>query len=527
MSADQRLQDALKLLVKEPTSGPPEETDDPGVYPEDWLGFGHVDYFYRRNAILVRTADLDRVRDALTGDDRIFPNGVVVEAFAVIEGVTSLRWKSTSVFGHAEFEARYSRELARIRDARKTRESGVDKAARDHDDNGKDGKDGEGEGDGDSHGNDGFKFHRHTDDEWPLTTPWVLTELDWRLGVGVARPDTLLPLQDNGHPCPATEPDQVPNGTHQPTPALNTGRCDGMPGWDGQGICVGVVDNGLIGYMPTRVQWMNGVRGEPDVPATPMGGTIARYAGHGTFVAGCVRTTAPAADVLVKQVSYPSRWPEAGAAYESDVVQRMDELLDVGVDVIVCEFAGDTRFRLPLLTFEVFYDCRLRHLNVAVVAPAGNDSTRAPRYPAAFSWAVGVGALSADGRHRADFSNYGGWVDVYAPGEELVNAFAVGDYTCFEDPHTNELRHFDGLAKWSGTSFSTPLVAGMIAARMSATGENPVQATESLLQTALRQAVRGIGPVLRPGDECKTRCKRPSWLCRLLLRLAGCDCGCR
>jgi len=327
--------------------------------------------------------------------------------------------------------------------------------------------------------------------------PGALEVIDERLGIGIATPNHVLTVCPTTSHCPATEPEEV-YADIEPCPSV----CHDN---GGGGVQVYMADTGILDDVVTAHPWLTGVTGEPDPnPPSYVNGTltIPPYSGHGTFAAGVARCMAPGAEISVSNVAFV-----AGSVLESDLIPGLNAALGRGVDIFHVCVACTTRHDFPLIAFREWLG-RLRQYGGGVcVAAAGNSGLRRLTWPAAFSDVVAVGALGADWRGRATFSNFGPWVDVYAPGRDIINAFPVGEYTCQVFPYQGQVRNFYGMAKWSGTSFSTPIVTGLIASRMSRTGENAQQAAAALLAEARAQAIPGVGPILLP--DCRGAGPRP------------------
>lgn len=339
----------------------------------------------------------------------------------------------------------------------------------------------------------------------PRDTVAALEHIDRELGSDVAAHEHVFEVTPWVH-CPATEPEVALTPAQAADPesvndALWPPRSAGSAG---EGVHVSVVDTGLLDNVADWAPWLAGVTPDDtqdienpdifDVAANRPGsdGYADPYAAHGSFIAGVIRCIAPASDIVVERILGPS-----GFVAETDMIRQIWQGLSRSPDVISLSAGGYTRNDVPPLALRHLWRDRLSQQGgVVLVAAAGNNGSSRPFWPAAFDWCVAVGSMSKDGQRRSWFSNHGSWVDVYAPGENLVNAYARLPYKTIVAGTVRDTSA--GLAKWSGTSFATPVVAGLVAARMSRTGENGRAAAAQLLAAARGQFRPGVGPRLFP-----------------------------
>lgn len=105
--------------------------------------------------------------------------------------------------------------------------------------------------------------------------------------------------------------------------------------------------------------------------------------------------------------------------------------------------------------------------NAVVIAAAGNNGNSVPLYPAACANVVAVSATNSSDL-RPSWSNFGSYVDLAAPGENVLTLQGGASY-----------------ASWSGTSFSSPIASGVAALMISA---NPALSNQEAVDLLLRNA---------------------------------------
>lgn len=237
-----------------------------------------------------------------------------------------------------------------------------------------------------------------------------------------------------------------------------------LPKADAGRFIVAVIDTGLVtsgeadefvGAAGARL--VAGAADEDPLDVEPQDGWLDDADAHGTFVAGIVLREAPGATVRCDGVL------NNGIADELEVADAI--IRNGDADVINLSLGAYAPHDVPPLSIvEAINGLRPE---VAVVAAAGNYGRRRPLFPAALKRVIAVAAVDdtvpTDGLPpRASFSNHGWWVDACAPGQSVLSNFVR-----FAEPDGTT---FDGWARWSGTSFAAPRVAGIIAAKAMASG---------------------------------------------------------
>jgi subtilisin family serine protease len=167
--------------------------------------------------------------------------------------------------------------------------------------------------------------------------------------------------------------------------------------------------------------------------------------GHGTAVAG---TVSPGSNnqigvcgVAWSNPILPVRVLDAnGSGTYSAMANGIIYAADSGAKVINLSLGGTSSSRTLQDAINYAWNKQC-----VIVAAAGNNGSNIAFYPAACSNVVAVSATDATDT-RPTWSNFGSYVDVSAPGVDILSVYGSDQY-----------------AAWNGTSFSSPVTSGVVA----------------------------------------------------------------
>ena len=217
--------------------------------------------------------------------------------------------------------------------------------------------------------------------------------------------------------------------------------------------------------------------GLPFDPAYP-------YYGHGTHVAG-IAAAITDNEVGIAGVAFatsikimPVRVFDATGVTTMDVIAKgLIYAAEHGADVINMSYGyipfpfGPSRTERSAIRYAY-------KKGTVLVAAAGNDSTTLKTYPAAYSEVIAVSATDQNDS-LTDYSNYGSWLSVAAPGGDDTNGpYDPTSWILSTYPATEE----DNCAWWGGTSMATPHVSGLAALLLSQDPSRSNQEVRSIIE---------------------------------------------
>ena len=299
------------------------------------------------------------------------------------------------------------------------------------------------------------------------------------LHVGFGNEDDLLGLLDGTEETGMVYPVNIPEigaGAQAGAVPLGNGLLDwlGVTGdnslW-GKGVKIAILDTGIADH----IAFKNAIE---RINLVPLPSNSADLNGHGTSVASLIFSSNPLAPGIA-----PGATPlsvriadDNGSSNSFLIAQGIIAAVDAGAQLINISLGGHGSS--GLVTSALDY---AKQAGVVVVAAAGNSGTEGVMQPAASPSVVAVGAVDAKNQPMA-FSTTGKEVAVAAPGYSVTAAYPG-----------------NMAASVSGTSFSSPIVTGVIAATMSQGGNQNLSSTAAL--SAMNSNLNDIGA---PGGDPET-----------------------
>jgi thermitase len=289
--------------------------------------------------------------------------------------------------------------------------------------------------------------------------------------VQFAEPDHAVTILGGGAPDPLGRLQWPLENTGQAYPVPDGRSAKGLPGSDVEAveawpyargssqIIVAVLDTGVDLAHPDLAGrlWQDAAgrygydfaNDDPDPSddnghGTHCAGIIAAAGGNGMGIAGAAP---PARIMAVKFI---------GASGTGDVSDSFDSLFYAtanGADVISNSWGTPW----PSAALQLVVDYAWSQ-GVIVVAAAGNSASSSPTHPAGLEHVLAVAATDARDR-LASFSNFGSWVDLAAPGVDVLSLRAAGTdvYEQFGEPGSHIFEEDYYIA--SGTSMACPHAA--------------------------------------------------------------------
>jgi len=231
-------------------------------------------------------------------------------------------------------------------------------------------------------------------------------------------------------------------------------------------LLVAVIDTGIDynhpdlapNYVPLGYDWVNN-------DTDPMDDN-----GHGTHCAGIIAAVINneegIAGLAQVRIVAEKALDENGEGFEDKLAEAIVHAVDCGAKILSNSWVGYGKSELIHEAVKYAYE----H-GVLVVAAAGNDASRIKVYPAGYEEVVAVAATDSNDE-PASFTNYGDWVELAAPGVDIISTFLNGTYLWM-----------------SGTSMACPHIVGVAALAWS---QHP-NFTRDQLRVHLRRTAEDLG----------------------------------